>query len=102
MNNGNRNAPRRGMTLLELLVALALLGIMTAVVDFAMKARVNPSGSLVMELDSLRDEALRTGRPQRAWLQGSTRSGRVLVLPTGRVIADSSLGIDPLTGSVQR
>lgn len=101
MSTYTPNVIRAGMTLLELLVALALLGLMTAVVELTTKANVTRNTGLVVQLDSLRDRAFKTGRPQSAWLHDSTRSGRVLVLPTGRVIADASLGIDPLTGGLR-
>lgn len=92
----------RGVTLLELLVALTMVGVLAGVVELALQPKPVRAAGLGTLIDSLRERALRSGRAQAAVLRDSTKSGRVLVLPTGRVISDSSLDLDPLTGVERR
>jgi prepilin-type N-terminal cleavage/methylation domain-containing protein len=95
---------RTGVTLVELIVVLALLSVVAAVTGLAFRrARpvvgLDPSAALVL---AARDSALRLGRvvTLRVSALGARRSATATAFPDGRVIADSSLGIDPLSGKV--
>ena len=67
----------RGFTLLEMLVVLALLGIMVGVSTLALSTRPPPSRAL-MEMQEARIEAITSGEPRTAH--------GVLFLPDGRAI----------------
>lgn len=81
----------RGVTLLELLVVLALFGILFGVSAVALSALKPPSKSdAVRALERARMEAIQSGTPRTAH--------GVLFLPDGRAIGP---GVDPLTGAVR-
>lgn len=82
-------AVRRGTTLLELVVVIAILGVMAAVVaQPGLSARRGPF-TLRSAIDSLRRTAVRAGRCQHAFLRDSTRIVEITALPTGDVLTDS-------------
>ena len=93
---------RGGTTLLELIIALVLLSLLTAVVSVAAQRASRPTPDLATHVDSLRERAFRLGRPQRAEFHDAGRYGAILVLPTGRIIADSTLRIDTFTGDLRQ
>ncbi|HEX9249359.1 MAG TPA: type II secretion system protein [Gemmatimonadaceae bacterium] len=78
----------RGVTLIEMLVVLALLGIMVGVSTLALARRPPPSPALT-EVQQARIGAIKSGEPRAAH--------GVLFLPDGRAIGP---GVDPLTGAV--
>jgi prepilin-type N-terminal cleavage/methylation domain-containing protein len=96
---------RAGVTLVELIVVIALLGVIAGVTGLAFqRARPVVGADAVAALASVaRDSALRTGRTVtlRISALGARRSADLTAYPDGRVIADPSLGIDPLSGRVQ-
>ncbi len=79
----------RGFTLMEMLVVLALLGIMVGVSTLALARRPAPTRAL-MEVQEARIEAIKSGEPRTAH--------GVLFLPDGRAIGP---GVDPLTGAAR-
>ena len=104
---------RAGVTLVELLVVLAILGVMAGVagLSFARPVlAVQQPGSLEAALDSIaevRRMAITRGVSITVTLSisGSTAGGgdapwivRATALPDGSIIADAALGIDRLTG----
>lgn len=91
---------RRGSTLVELIVVLALLGVMSAVTVLALRsapvARADDSG--MQQLMGARREAVRHGRRVTIELKvGSTRYSAT-AHPDGRVITTAPLGLDLLSG----
>lgn len=93
---------RDGVTLLELILVLAILGLMAGVVGLAapkavILAKADGAVASAMELRAL---AIRSGHAVTGDV--SMRSGIVAVTayPDGRVLADGALGIDPLSGRV--
>jgi len=84
-----RSAPNPGVTLVELLVVLALLGLVLGMSGLALASLREPreSGDL-RELQRARAEAVQSGAPRAAH--------GVLFLPDGRAIGPN---VDPLTGS---
>src|SRR5262249_11186000 len=79
----------RGVTLLELLVVLAILGVLLGVTGLALGSLKAPRESQeTADLRLARTTAIRSGIPQRA--RG------ILFLPDGRALGPA---VDPLTGS---
>lgn len=91
---------RSGITLVELLVALAILGLMTAVVAVQFQpARPASNDWRADSVAAMRRRAITEGRVRTAILAGdSTGAHPVTALPDGRVLADSIMDIDPFTG----
>jgi prepilin-type N-terminal cleavage/methylation domain-containing protein len=80
---------RHGLTLLELVVVLTILGIVLGVTGLALGALQSPRESqMLMELRAARADAIQSGAQRVA--RG------VLFLPDGRGIGP---GVDPLTGA---
>jgi len=78
----------RGVTLLELLVVLTILGLLLGVSGLALTTLKQPRDSaLTVELRRARAEAIHTGTPRT--------THHVRFLPDGRGIG---VGVDPLTG----
>ncbi len=91
-----------GVTLVELLVVIALLGIVAGVVGVTWHTAtvlrpVPPAAARVL---AARDSALRTGRAVTIPLTGPGGAQTATALPDGRVLAEPGLGIDPFTGRV--
>jgi prepilin-type N-terminal cleavage/methylation domain-containing protein len=85
-----RYAPSRGVTLVELLVVLALLGLLLGVSGLALASLREPRETdELRELVRARAEAVQSGVPQTA--RG------VLFLPDGRAIGPN---VDRLTGAL--
>jgi len=81
----------RGVTLVELLVVLTVLGVILGVTGLALATlKVPRESALSLELRQTRTEAIRTGTPRTAH-----HAPRTLFLPDGRAIGP---GVDPLTG----
>jgi prepilin-type N-terminal cleavage/methylation domain-containing protein len=79
------------VTLLELVVALAILGLILGVSGLALASLRPPAASEVTRVrQQARAEAIRTGT--------AVRADSVLFLPDGRALGP---GVDPLTGAVR-
>jgi prepilin-type N-terminal cleavage/methylation domain-containing protein len=84
-----------GVTLLELIVVLGILGVILGVSGLALGALKAPaSGASLRELQRVRTEAIRTGMPRTT--HDARRTAVVRFLPDGRAIGP---GVDPLTGA---
>jgi prepilin-type N-terminal cleavage/methylation domain-containing protein len=100
------------VTLLELLVALAILGVMGSVVGIAVReAAPPPPESLEVALADIaaaRQRAIRRGElvtlSVRVRLPGTerTRLRQVAALPDGSVVADPALTVARLSGVAER
>lgn len=78
----------RGVTLLELLVVLTIVGVLLGVTGLAIGSLQTPREAQgVMDLRDARSAAIHSGRPRLAH--------DVLFLPDGRAIGPA---VDPLTG----
>jgi len=93
---------RAGVTLLELILVLAILGLMAGIVGLAAPriVTVAKADSATATAMDLRAKAIRSGHVVTGDV--SMRSGIVAVsaYPDGRLLADSALRIDPLSGRV--
>lgn len=89
-----------GVTLVELLVVLILIGLAASVVGLTLGSatRSISSRSQREDVTAARDSAIRTGRPLTVWIHGNTVKSEITALPDGRVIADTVLPIDRLSG----
>src|SRR5690242_17553113 len=102
MRRGVSRGERQGVTLIELMVVILLLGLLAGVVGLTMGS--TPSvGSLdptTVAVLQARDSALRTGHPVTIAFSDEGSAHHATAYPDGRVITDALIGIDPLSGSV--
>jgi prepilin-type N-terminal cleavage/methylation domain-containing protein len=89
---------RRGVTLLELLVVLVLVGLLTTLAAFALRGA--PGGAAMDDASVARHRAVTEGRPVAIRMDadsGHISPGQwVRYLPDGRALG---AGVDPLTGA---
>jgi prepilin-type N-terminal cleavage/methylation domain-containing protein len=95
---------RHGVTLVELMVVILLLGLLSGVVGLTMGsnphvASLDPIAVAVMQA---RDSALSTGHRVTISLRVDGRSRSATAFPDGRVLTDAPIEIDPLSGSAGR
>lgn len=92
---------KRGVTLIELVVVLALLGIMSGVVGLSLRsARPLPTPNVaLLAAARARDSAVQLGRAVTVVIARDSQVFDATALPDGRVIAPKDLAIDPLTGA---
>jgi prepilin-type N-terminal cleavage/methylation domain-containing protein len=91
---------RIGVTLIELMVVIALLGLLAGVVGLTLGSAPRPTSldpATVVVLQA-RDSALRAGHPVTISLSVAGRSHHATAYPDGRVLTDAPIGIDPLSG----
>lgn len=93
----------RGVTLLELLVALAVLGVMAAVVGLAWRPNApDPAEGVpayaIKTITAARRRAVESGATVRVIVTGLQGIDSVVALPNGSVVGAARFGIDPLSG----
>ena len=90
----------RAVTLVELLVVLVLMGLVAGVVGLTIHtAKPLPSTDpITSAVATARDSAIRSGRSVSITFNVNDAQREVTASPDGRVTADSSLDVDPLTG----
>lgn len=104
-SDGNGRAARHadGTTLLELLVALAVLAILTGIAAFHWRPdawgdhQVDPLAPTALT-DEARRRAVASGAAVTVTLETPDGPLVVTALPDGRVVGASALGLDPLSG----
>ena len=91
---------RPGVTLLELMVVLVLLSVLASVVVLAIRStpRAQPLDRANRRVLAARDSALRLGHPVTVIVDVAGSQRAATALPDGRVLADSVLHFDELTG----
>jgi prepilin-type N-terminal cleavage/methylation domain-containing protein len=93
------NRPRRGVTLLELLVTLVVLGVLTSVTTLGVRRIQQPAADdpLAIIADSLRI-AIAESRAITFAIESHGGVANATVYPDGSVVADTALHIDGLSG----
>lgn len=90
-----RRVPRGGVTLLELLVTMAVLGIVAGVVSVTLRRLDEPApDSPASRVARARREAVASGRPVTVTIDTMNATA----WPDGSVVADSVLAVDRLSG----
>ncbi|HTJ20761.1 MAG TPA: prepilin-type N-terminal cleavage/methylation domain-containing protein [Gemmatimonadaceae bacterium] len=94
---------RAGMTLLELIVCVAVLGLTASVSALALRhaAPPDPNDPMTIIADTL-ESVLATGAPATLRFNVSGRPALATVNPDGSILADSILAIDRFTGRSTR
>ena len=87
-----------GVTLIELVVVLAILATLATVAAPAALPRIRSNDSVTTEVARLRAAALEGRAARTATVVVNSRTLRVTALPDGRVLADTALHIDRLSG----
>jgi len=88
---GAQRGVRRGVTLIELLVTLAILGLVAGVTGLSLGAAPVPAVPLDARrahIADARDSALRTGHPVTVIIADDGMISYATALPDGRVLAD--------------
>jgi prepilin-type N-terminal cleavage/methylation domain-containing protein len=93
---------RTGVTLVELLVALVVLGIVSSLAGLALQSAASVSTGSADDVHSVaaraRSSALRTGRPVTLVLGGPAGPRAITALPDGRVVGATSTRDDSAMG----
>ena len=95
---------RAGVTLVELIVVLAILGVIAGVTTLAFRrADTGPSVPLwVGAIAQARRVALDSARAMSLTVRVGDSVYAATALPDGSMVADTGLGFDRLTGEVRR
>lgn len=94
-----QEANRHGVTLLEMLVVLVILGVVASLAYFAPAAVARPpTDGVEAAIASARREAIRSGQPVTidVWMDG--RIHAATALPDGSVVAEQGIRVERLTG----
>ena len=92
----------RGVTLVELLVVLAIMGVMAGVVGLAIPpVQDHNPDSTSLQVASARRTALVSGHPVTAIIVVDGRAHAITARPNGTVLADSEIAVDQLTGEAR-
>ncbi|MGH7621063.1 MAG: pilus assembly FimT family protein [Gemmatimonadaceae bacterium] len=91
---------RAGVTLMELMVVLVILSVMAGVVALAIRSEppVRPTDAATARVLAARDSAVRTGHPVTMIVSIAGNERAATAYPDGRVVADSGMQLDPLSG----
>jgi len=97
---GDKN--RRGVTLIELLVTIAILSVVLTIATLSLAGEKHPAGTVLpvsARMHALRSKAIESGRPQTAGLSDTGGVVLVTALPDGRVVSEMP-NLDRNTGLV--
>ena len=91
--------PRAGVTLVELMVVLAVLGVMAGVVAVSWQPQRPPSIDGSKSIAVLRRQAVASGRVIIGAVTVEGREATVIAFPDGRIAGAEQLRVNPLTGA---
>lgn len=94
----SRPPSRAGATLLELVVALSILAIAATLAVPALRRAAEAPPTARDRIAAARRSALEHGRAVTLELRDSAGAHLLTAYPDGRVVADTTLGVDPLNG----
>jgi prepilin-type N-terminal cleavage/methylation domain-containing protein len=90
---------RRGVTLIELVVTIAVLGILSSVAAASLlKARQPDRNGPTAIAEHLRRDAVHSGAPKSGVVMIDSLAVVLTAFPDGSIAADSALHVDRLTG----
>lgn len=103
MTSSHIVAHRKGVTMLELIVALSLMGILSGVVSFAwtsggFRASEEPASTTVATIHNERRLAIASGKTRRVVIRSGHRVDTLFAHPDGRLDGGNRYGFDPLSG----
>ena len=103
MSHESGRAARRGVTVLELIVSVAIIGVMASVTTLVVHRAAPPDPTLPATIiaDTL-EHVLTTGAPVTLTFNVNARPAAATINPDGTIVADSALLVDRLTGRVIR
>lgn len=93
---------RPGTTLVELVVTIAILGALAAVATLAIARIGAPPDDLRSALERARTQAAERGTAVRLTRVEQGRFLDLIAFPDGRIVADTSYHVEPLTGRAER
>lgn len=93
-------ARRTGNTLVELLAVLAVLGVIAGITGLSFRRVAGPAvaNEAVTRIADARRQAIRSGRSISVIVSMGGETMAATAHPDGRVVADTALGIDLLSG----
>jgi prepilin-type N-terminal cleavage/methylation domain-containing protein len=91
-----------GATLVELVVTIAVLGVMASVATLAIRTAPPAVDDVAAAVRRARSDAAERGVPIHLSRADSGRFVDLVAYPDGRVIADSGARVDPLTGRLTK
>ena len=95
-------AARAGVTLIELIVVIALLGLIAGMTTVSFQAGGGAhTPSLAQRIAIARGDAIRTGQPVELASTDSVGTHLLRALPDGRVLGEPSTGVDVTTGQLR-
>lgn len=89
---------RSGFTLIELIVVIAMLGIIAGVTAVSLRSPVDPATLENAEITAASRRAIESGHPVSISVRRQQHVYAITAKPDGRVVADTALMLDPLTG----
>ena len=94
---------RPGSTLVELIVALALIGVMSAVTVLALRSTpvASTEDTAIQRLMDARRIAVREGRRMTIELMVGNARHSATAHPDGRIVTSASLGVNSLSGRLE-
>ena len=89
---------RRGLTLIEVVVAMSILAIGSTIGILALRQPHDQPDLVSAAVVSARRRAIQSGQPIVSVIRVNDTMRVLAARPDGSIVADPALGVDPLTG----